>query len=106
MPKDLDYISKQIDKLSKDISGNDKALTRQIVELYKHNTKLAKEISQIKNTIKDIEIKVDAALEILNTFTVMLAEDDEDLEDNYDFDSDQTWVPNEEDFWENDDDEF
>jgi len=43
-------------------------------------------------------------LEILNTFSIMLAEDDEDLEENYDFeDTDETWVPKEDDFWENDD---
>jgi hypothetical protein len=46
-------------------------------------------------------------LEILNNFTIMLAEDDEDLEENYDFDndSDESWVPKEDDFWEDDNDE-
>lgn len=105
MPKDLDYISKQIDKISKESTGNTKALTREIVELYKHNLKLSKEITGIKTTIKSIEQKIEAALDILNSFTIMLAEDDEDLEENYEFDSDQTWVPNEEDFWQNDEDD-
>ena len=105
MPKDLDYISKQIDKMSKESAGNTKALTREIIELYKHNLKLAKEITGIKNDIKSIEEKIDVALDILNSFTIILAEDDEDLEDNYELDSDQTWVPNEEDFWQNDEDD-
>ena len=105
MPKDLDYISKQIDKISKESVGNTKALTREIVELYKHNLKLAKEVTAIKNNIKSIEEKIDAALDVLNSFTIMLAEDDEDLEDNYELDSDQTWVANEENFWQNDEDD-
>jgi len=44
-------------------------------------------------------------LEILNSFTIMLAEDDEDLEENYEFDNDteETWVPKEDNFWEDDD---
>jgi hypothetical protein len=43
-------------------------------------------------------------LEILNNFTIMLAEADEDLEDNDEFDSDtdETWVPDEDDFWKSD----
>lgn len=105
MPKDLDYISRQIDKISKESTSDTKALTREIVELYKHNLKLAKEITGIKSNIKSIEEKIDAALDILNSFTIMLAEDDEDLEENYEFDNDQTWVPNEEDFWQNDEDD-
>ena len=105
MPKDLDYISKQIDKMSKESAGNTKTLTREIIELYKHNLKLAKEVIAIKSNIKSIEEKIDAALDVLNSFTIMLAEDDEDLEDNYELDSDQTWVPNEENFWQNDEDD-
>ncbi len=38
---------------------------------------------------------------LLNTFTIMLAEDDQDLEENYDIDdSDESWVPKED--WEDD----
>lgn len=68
------------------------------------NQALKKEISEIKKEIKDIAFKVDTMLEILNNFTILLAEDDEDLEDNYEFDNDtdETWVPNEDDFWKND----
>ena len=91
--------------MSKEYTGNTKALTKEIVELYKHNLKLTKEITEIKNNIKSIEEKIDAALDVLNSFTIMLAEDDEDLEENYEFDNDQTWVPNEEDFWQNDEDD-
>jgi hypothetical protein len=67
-----------------------------------------KDILEIKKQIKDISFKVDLMLEILNNFTIMLAEEED--EDSYD--SDQTWVPeeyededNDEDNWGNSQDE-
>lgn len=90
MPKDVDDIYKKLDQHSKSYE--------------KDSTKLNKEISDLKKEIRDIGFKVDTMLEILNSFTIMLAEDDEDLEEDYEFDSDETWVPKEEKFWENDDD--
>lgn len=61
---------------------------------------LVADIASIKQEVKDICYKVDLLLEIMNSFTVMLAESDED-EESEDYDSDQTWVPKEDDFWEN-----
>jgi len=60
---------------------------------------LIKEINEIKKEVNDISYKVDLILEILNSFTIMLAEEDE-VEDDYD--SDESWVPKEEEFWEDD----
>ena len=96
MPKDLDDIYKRVDTSAKELNS-----------LGKDQDKIHKEILDIKKQIKDISFKVDAMLEILNNFTIMLAEDDEDLEENYDFDndSDESWVPKEDDFWEDDTDE-
>ena len=96
MPKDLDDIYKKVDISAKELNS-----------LGKDQDKIHKEILDIKKQIKDISFKVDAMLEILNNFTIMLAEDDEDLEENYDFDndSDESWVPKEDDFWEDDTDE-
>ena len=106
MPKDLDQISKQIDKNTKELLDTDKSLSRELTELYKHNVKLSKEIADIKKEIKDIGFKVDTILEIINNFTIMLTEDDEDLEDNYEYEGDHTWLPKEdEEFWEDNDDE-
>jgi SMC interacting uncharacterized protein involved in chromosome segregation len=105
MPKDLDDIYKKLDQNSKSYQKDNDQLTRAVNMIGKDNDKLAKEINDIKKEIKNIAFKVDTMLEILNTFSIMLAEDDEDLDDNYDFDSDQTWVPKEDDFWENDNDE-
>lgn len=106
MPKDLDQISKQIDKNAKDMSDDNKSISKSIDDLNKNDAKILKDISDIKKQIKDIGFKVDLMLEILNNFTIMLAEDDEDLEENYDIDDpNESWVPKEEEFWEDDEDD-
>lgn len=96
MSRDFDDIYKKIDQSHKDLYSNDK-------EISKDQDKMRKDILEIKKEVKDIAFKVDTMLEILNSFTIMLAEDDEDLEENYDIDdSDETWVPEEDEFWKND----
>jgi seryl-tRNA synthetase len=105
MPKDLDDVYKKLDQNSKSYQKDNDQLTRAVNMIGKDNDQIIKEIKDIKKQVKDIAFKVDTMLEILNNFTILLAEDDEDLEENYDFDSDQTWVPKEDDFWENDNDE-
>ena len=102
MPKDIDDLYKKLDQHSKSYQKDSDQLTRAINVVGKDNDKIIKEISDIKKEMKDISFKVDTMLEILNNFTILLAEDDEDLEDNYEFDSDETWVPDEDDFWKND----
>ena len=96
-------MSKDFDDIIKKIEQSDKSLIRDITNLEKDHDKILKEISDVKKQVKDISFKVDMMLEILNNFTLMLAEDEEDLEDNYD--SDETWVPKDEDFWEDDSNE-
>jgi len=105
MPKDLDDVYKKLDQNSKSYQKDNDQLTRSINSIGKDNDQIIKEIKDIKKEVKDIAFKVDTMLEILNNFTILLAEeDDEDLEENYEFeDSDETWVPKEDDFWENDD---
>jgi hypothetical protein len=99
-------MSKEFDDVIKKINQSDKLFFRDITNLEKDHEKILKEINDVKKQVKDISTKVDMMLEILNNFTIMLAEDDEDLEDNYDLDdSDESWVPKEEDFWEDDNDE-
>ena len=106
MPKDLDQISKQIDKLNKEVCDNDKLISKEIIDLYRHNIKLSKEIADIKKEVLNMAFKIDSMLEILNNFTIMLAEDDEDLAENYDIDDpNESWVPKEEEFWEDDEDD-
>jgi len=100
-------MSKEFDDVIKKIEQSDKSLFRDITNLEKDHDKILKEINDIKKQVKDISFKVDMMLEILNNFTIMLAEDDEDLEENYDFDndSDESWASKEDDFWEDDTDE-
>lgn len=96
MSKNFDDISKKIDQSHKESSKDDGVRS-------KDQDKIIKDITEIKKEVKDIAFKVDTMLEILNSFTIMLAEDDEDLEENYDIDdADESWVPKEDDFWEDD----
>jgi len=96
MSRDFDDIYKKIDQSHKDLYKKDN-------EISKDQDKMMKDIVEIKKEVKDIAFKVDTMLEILNSFTIMLAEDDEDLEENYDIeDSDETWVPEDDDFWKKD----
>lgn len=106
MPKNTDDVYKKIEQSHKEVCKNTDAIHKNIVSLDKDHQKLSKDITNIKQQITDINQKIDIILEIMNNFTIMLAEEDEDqddIEDRYDFDSGETWVPKEDDFWENDD---
>jgi seryl-tRNA synthetase len=105
MPKDFDDLYKKLDQNNKSNQKDSDDVIKAINVIGKDNDKIIKEINDIKREVKDIAFKVDTMLEILNTFSIMLAEDDEDLEANYEFDNDteETWVPKEDDFWEDDD---
>jgi len=107
MSRDFDDIYKKIDQSHKELYKQDSAISRDISNIDKNQEKILSEIKDLKKEVKNIGFKVDMMLEILNNFTIMLAEDDEDLEDNYDLeDSDESWVPKEDDFWEDDNDEL
>jgi hypothetical protein len=67
-----------------------------------NKNEILEEISQIKREINSISTKVDIMLEILNTFALMIEEEEgeEELEESYD--SDESWLPDEDDdFWKN-----
>ena len=95
MSKDLDDIYKKIDQSQKERN-------KQNTELSKDQEKIIKDIVEIKKEVKNIAFKVDTMLEILNNFTIMLA-DAEDEEAEEDYDLDETWVPKEDNFFDNDD---
>ena len=57
---------------------------------------LIKEINEIKKEVSDISYKVDLMLEILNNFTIMLAEENED-EESQEYNSE--WMPEQEEDW-------
>lgn len=104
MSRDFDDIYKKIDQSYKDLYKNNDAISKDVDGLGKNQDKILKDITEIKREVRDIAHKVDIMLEILNNFTIMLAEDDEDLDENYDIDdADESWVPKEE--WEDDEDD-
>lgn len=98
-------MSKEFDDVIKKINQSDKLFFRDITNLEKDHEKILKEINDVKKQVKDISFKVDMMLEILNNFTIMLAEEDDDIEENYDVDGDEHWASKEDDFWEDDNDE-
>jgi hypothetical protein len=100
-------MSKEFDDVVKKIEQSDKSLFRDITNLEKDHDKILKEISEVKKQVKDISFKVDMMLEILNNFTIMLAEEDEEglEEEDYGVEGDEHWASKEDDFWEDDSDE-
>lgn len=102
MSRDFDDIRKKIDQ-----SNNELYRTPDSVPVDKSQEKLVKDILEIKREVKDIAFKVDTMLEILNNFTIMLAEDDEDMEENYSEEGESSWIHEQDEDWNyyNDDDE-
>lgn len=98
MSRDFDDILKEINKNNRELHSIDSSLSKDI-------SGLQKDITLIKKEIKSINNKIDLVLEILNNFTIMLLDEEgEDTNDLGDYDPDQTWVP-EEDDWSNHEDE-
>jgi hypothetical protein len=57
------------------------------------NDNFKDDLSFIKNELESLNIKVDMVLDMLNNFTIMLAEaEDDDI-----YDTEDSWVPNDED---------
>lgn len=103
MSRDFDDIRKKIDQSHRELHKQDIEISRDINDLDKNQEKILKEIHEIKKDVRDIAFKVDTMLEILNNFSIMLVEDDEDME-NYDEDEDEneSWItPDQEEEWNN-----
>lgn len=96
MSRDFDDIYKKIDQSHKELYKQDSVIAREINNIDKNQEKILSEIKDLKKEVKTIGFKVDMMLEILNNFTIMLAEEDDDDNDTYEFDSGETWVPNDE----------
>lgn len=105
MSRDFDDIYKKIDQSSKELYKKESQTSKSLDNIDDNQNKMMKEIAEIKKEVKNIAFKVDTMLEILNNFTLLLVEDEEDLNENYEFDNDETWVPKEDEFWESDDDD-
>lgn len=90
MSKDFDDILREINKSNR--------------ELHNMDNNLSKDIANLKKDLKSINAKIDMVLEILNNFTIMLLDEEEGDDEFEDYDTDQTWVP-EEDDWSNHEDD-
>ena len=68
------------------------------------NEEIKEEIHNLREEVTNISAKVDQVLKMLSDFTIMLMEDPEDEEDNEDeeYGYEDSWLPKDDDFWEND----
>lgn len=68
------------------------------------NTEIKEEISNLKKEVANISAKVDQVLQTLSDFTIMLMEDPEEEteEEEEEYGYEDSWLPKEDDFWEND----
>ena len=102
MSRDFNDIYQKIEKSHKDLYKQEQATSQDVYSLKKDQDKLIKDIGEIKKEVKDIAFKVDLVLEILNSFTIMLAEAEEEDGVQDDYDTDETWVPDPEEDWQDD----
>ena len=66
------------------------------------NNEIKEEIHNLKEEISSISTKVDQILQMLSDFTIMLMEDPEEEEEEEEYGYEDSWLPKEDDFWEND----
>ena len=68
------------------------------------NEEIKEEISVLKEEVANISAKVDQVLQMLSDFTIMLMEDpeEEEEEEEEEYGYEDSWLPKEDDFWEND----
>lgn len=62
------------------------------------------EIDEIKEEIRNISAKVDQVLQMLSDFTIMLLDDSEEEDDDENYNYEDSWVPDEDEFWKNEED--
>lgn len=87
MSKNIDDVIKEVMKSNKEIHNIDNHLTKDITEL-------KKSIKNIDNKIKSLENKIDQAIEILNTFTILISDiDDMNDADIDDEEENEDWTP-------------
>lgn len=93
MSRDFGRIAKEIDNSNKELYDTQKN------ELGQDISGIKKDIASLKKHIEDINSKVDELIDIMSNLTIMFVDEEEDDEDIYD--TDQTWVPEEDDWTDN-----
>lgn len=67
------------------------------------NEEIKEEIHNLREEVTNISAKVDQVLQMLSDFTIMLMEDpEEEEEEEEEYGYEDSWLPKEDDFWEND----
>jgi hypothetical protein len=87
MSKNIDDVIKEVMKSNKEIHDMDNHLTKDIIEVKKG-------IKNIENKMKLLENKIDQAIDLLNTFTILISDmgdmDDSDIDDE---EENEDWTP-------------
>ena len=101
MAKNIEDLIKDINKTIKELKGDETDLFRQMFLLNKDALLIKKDTDIIKKELKGLSNKVDLILEILNSLTIMVLDEDEHDEDEEEedykniYDTDDSWVPEE-----------
>jgi hypothetical protein len=87
MSKNIDDVIKEVMKSNKEIHNMDTHLTKDILEVKKG-------IKNLENKMKVLENKIEQAIDLLNTFTILISDMD-DMEDSDidDEEENEDWTP-------------
>lgn len=88
MSRDINDIIKEVVKQTQDLQKADNKLTNDVSDI-------SKEIQTIKKDIQNVSEKIDDILDVLNTLTIFI-EDNENIVDDDDLDntdSNEGWLP-------------
>lgn len=105
MSRDFDDIYKKIDQSHKELYKQENELSRDLDGVSKNQEKMLGEIKDIKKQVKSIEVKIDLILDILNNFTILLAEEGENAEDYANEEDADSWMRDKEESWNSYEDE-
>ena len=87
MSKNIDDVIREVMKSNKEIHNMDTHLTKDILEV-------KKSIKNIENKMKTLENKIEQAIDLLNTFTILISDmDDMDDSDIDDEEENEDWTP-------------
>lgn len=87
MSKNIDDVIKEVMKSNKEIHDMDNHLTKDVLEVKKG-------IKNIENKMKLLENKIDQAIDLLNTFTILISDmDDMNDSDIDDEEENEDWTP-------------
>lgn len=87
MSKEIDNIIKEIAKSNKQLQNVDSHLTKDI-------NGIKQSIKTIETKLRSLESKIDQAIDILNTFTILISDQDEDLDSEMEYGEErEDWNP-------------